>query len=1534
MPIQAPQWTEFLSCPVCYNVFNEQHYRPISLACGHTVCRTCLSKFQQKKCPFDQSLISRDLDELPSNFALLQLVCATASPDNKQPCVPQQVEKFYDRAKKCVEDLALLLKPVSSSTTGSIISVSSSGQNGQQSGSNCVLSRPMQRKLITLVNCQLVEEEGRARALRAARSLGERTVTELILQHQNPQQLSSNLWAAVRGRGCQFLGPGMQEEVIKLILLALEDGSALSRKVLVLFVVQRLEAQYPQASKTAIGHVVQLLYRASCFKVTKRDEESSLMQLKEDYRTYEMLRREHDSQIVQIAMEAGLRIAPDQWSSLLYGDATHKSHMQSIIDKLQTPQTFSDSVSELLIALQRTSDPHNLSRLRPELEFLSKIDPSPDVPCPTWENLDGVMKSVKTVVEGLVMFLSTVGQRRHEFLTPFNARYKTSMCRDFIERGHCPRGTSCTFAHSDEELEKYRQKSKKAFRQGFTGLYEDEDDSQPMVPAGRGSSSYSLLKRQPSSGHQAPRGVVEQPHPGGDAPPGLGSGVPPTPGSYPTRKMEVILPPGAVMQPNGSLVPAAPNAPAGFVAPIDNTVAPAVGMENVQRVGFLPPNGDSAILQSGGIITGVESQEGILFQQQGIQPGQVAPPFQQPVPLIGATGMVQGQQPPGMVQPNSANMAGAGQQMVGPGFGQANPMAGNIGQPGMPQQGIPLGPQQQGMPGPIQQMSGMMPPYMSPYGPGGNMMGPRFPMHPMMYGQYPYPAMHPYMHYYPQGYMAPDGSRMPFDPNYFQSLNPFAEPWKPNAQGQMPSHMMNQPPYIPQGQGHGADVNGCEVCSQKMKEEEKKKQENRGHSHLCNQHYKNNSSPTLSPENQNVNYANLKGKELDTESKSDFDKSSLKEQRQILKQSFNRNNSSENWQKESQNSVKDTEETPAWSTFDDEDNDNDADYDYETSTRQFEQDRPQFESRGQNQDEYSWQAETSNSASETGKQNMSDDQSRTHPPPMLAEPNAKLYRQSLHSLHEKRNSLIQQLQEINKETIEQEQKLEELNNMPNLFKFDTDLVSEAEAVKSTLQHPAPLDTGPAKLKSNKPTNGEIFERLGAISGVLPRSVNDSILASWTTSALHDKDDDNASSKKLTHLEKNQEKSGWNEVDKEYPYWEDLTRSLESPQITPPATPYSQASSIPVSIMSTVRSLTSGSTISSHSSHFSSPFSQTITRVSSNNGTMSGIMTGTSKSSSMYSSAYSGGQSLSSMPSMSLVSTSTSQSRACGIVTTGKSRISTQMASSSPSYYTSTDYSDSSPVYNVTNKAYKKTKNIVYNSLSSPASSYENASTSNDSGFPESYSQPQSESIWPSSSYSATQTHTETSVDAGRKSKDSYYSYPSKMEEDTIPFVEGSPIISKFGPISRATRSAGGLGSGRALEVVADESAKMIPVTAVTPISSAPVPTSQMVPSRFASSWLDQERREPDNTQTENKTQPSWEKVYSYWTSEVNLLEQKAMKASTEDEKLSVKLHAIQLQITLKEQELEQARSLESQAQTSESHNPTVDSSSTTKTDWN
>lgn len=64
----------------------------------------------------------------------------------------------------------------------------------------------MQRKLISLLHCQLVEGDGRLKAVKFCRSIGERITSELLLKHQDPYTLSANLWAAVRSRGCQFLG--------------------------------------------------------------------------------------------------------------------------------------------------------------------------------------------------------------------------------------------------------------------------------------------------------------------------------------------------------------------------------------------------------------------------------------------------------------------------------------------------------------------------------------------------------------------------------------------------------------------------------------------------------------------------------------------------------------------------------------------------------------------------------------------------------------------------------------------------------------------------------------------------------------------------------------------------------------------------------------------------------------------------------------------------------------------------------------------------------------------------------------------------------------------------------------------------------------------------------------------------------------------------------------------------------------------------------------------------------------------------------
>ncbi|KAK3730053.1 hypothetical protein QZH41_009555, partial [Actinostola sp. cb2023] len=178
------------------------------------------------------------------------------------------------------------------------------------------------------------------------------------------------------------------------------------------------------------------------------------------FRTYDALRREHDAQIVQIAMEAGLRISPEQWSSVLYGDLDHKSHMQSIIDKLQTPQSFSQSIVELIFALQRSNDPGELIKLRPHFELLSNIDASPEAKAPEWDDLEEAMNAVHAVVSGLVNFARVFGTKMKGAVDQpqpnhNHSKYKTSMCRDYQKPGGCPRGSSCSFAHSEDELEKF-----------------------------------------------------------------------------------------------------------------------------------------------------------------------------------------------------------------------------------------------------------------------------------------------------------------------------------------------------------------------------------------------------------------------------------------------------------------------------------------------------------------------------------------------------------------------------------------------------------------------------------------------------------------------------------------------------------------------------------------------------------------------------------------------------------------------------------------------------------------------------------------------------------------------------------------------------------------------------------------------------------------------------------------------------------------------------------------------------------------------
>lgn len=56
--------------------------------------------------------------------------------------------------------------------------------------------------------------------------------------------------------------------------------------------------------------------------------------------------------------------------------------MLIVFFQLQTPESFASSIQELTIALQRSSDPAQLGRLREHFELLSGIDGSPGTVLP------------------------------------------------------------------------------------------------------------------------------------------------------------------------------------------------------------------------------------------------------------------------------------------------------------------------------------------------------------------------------------------------------------------------------------------------------------------------------------------------------------------------------------------------------------------------------------------------------------------------------------------------------------------------------------------------------------------------------------------------------------------------------------------------------------------------------------------------------------------------------------------------------------------------------------------------------------------------------------------------------------------------------------------------------------------------------------------------------------------------------------------------------------------------------------------------
>jgi hypothetical protein len=68
---------ELLTCSLCFEFYNTSKKLPLSLLCGHTYCKDCLSILSANKpvtCPLDHQSDARPLSQIPKNFSLIEII--------------------------------------------------------------------------------------------------------------------------------------------------------------------------------------------------------------------------------------------------------------------------------------------------------------------------------------------------------------------------------------------------------------------------------------------------------------------------------------------------------------------------------------------------------------------------------------------------------------------------------------------------------------------------------------------------------------------------------------------------------------------------------------------------------------------------------------------------------------------------------------------------------------------------------------------------------------------------------------------------------------------------------------------------------------------------------------------------------------------------------------------------------------------------------------------------------------------------------------------------------------------------------------------------------------------------------------------------------------------------------------------------------------------------------------------------------------------------------------------------------------------
>uniref|UniRef100_A0A1I7Y199 RING-type E3 ubiquitin transferase n=1 Tax=Steinernema glaseri TaxID=37863 RepID=A0A1I7Y199_9BILA len=306
-------WDLLLVCPGCTQSFSLSS-PPFNVGCGHALCKDCLES--GKACPIDQTALEQPLSEAPVNFTFLRMLGLVVGRQGPLVSDRQKIDRLDGL-------LARIGRHFTKSEAQKSVSVTSTS-----------LSHAVQKKAFFVLRASVTKPSGRLHCLRSIKSVADRIQNEVMLPLVTTTK-SSQVWDALRNRRCQFLGPAPHMAVLREVHLLYKDSFALSQKTVINAITQKLQPDYPTLSKTAIGHLFQILRCARMFVVVPRNEGCVLLRLKAEFDKFDDFLFEHDKSLVRIVFESGLRVEAKFLSKLIYGTLDKQRHFQSIIDRLQ-----------------------------------------------------------------------------------------------------------------------------------------------------------------------------------------------------------------------------------------------------------------------------------------------------------------------------------------------------------------------------------------------------------------------------------------------------------------------------------------------------------------------------------------------------------------------------------------------------------------------------------------------------------------------------------------------------------------------------------------------------------------------------------------------------------------------------------------------------------------------------------------------------------------------------------------------------------------------------------------------------------------------------------------------------------------------------------------------------------------------------------------------------------------------------------------------------------------------------------------------